>query len=123
MRNDCRARSRLDGLARVPPGLATGSLDFNLESWVRVGDSNNFADLEKLLRDNGASERSFALRAAATDICPTSTIKVQRPLFEEKNPNSPHWLRRQIGGIIKAGKGVRSEWTMEEVKCGTFHPN
>jgi hypothetical protein len=80
--------------------------------------SINFADLEKLLRDNGAMERSFPLRAAATDICPSPTIKVQRPLFEEKNPSTPHWLRRQIGGIIAAGKGVRPEWTMEEVKCG-----
>ena len=49
---------------------------------------------------------------------------MQRPLYEEKGKaegkDVPHWLRRQIGGILPEGKtSARAEWQIEEVKCVT----
>ena len=106
--------------------------------------SVNFAALEKFLKDNKVEQRSFALnvsvdisiyyhnpfcvtinvllKAAATDICKSPTIKIQRPLYEEKGraegKEVPHWLRRQIGGILPDGKTeARAEWILEDVKC------
>eukprot|EP01031_Cornospumella_fuschlensis_P032061 gene32061-38770_t len=28
--------------------------------------------------------------------CAAPTLKIERPLYEEKNASIPHWLRRQI---------------------------
>ena len=86
--------------------------------------SINYAALERFLAEKKVSERSFPLKAAATDLCSTPTIKIQRPLYEEKGAKEgkevPHWLRRQIGGILPEGKTTaRSEWVIEEVKCVT----
>jgi hypothetical protein len=85
--------------------------------------SINYAELQKFLNQNRVTDRSFALRAAATDLCSTPTIKIERPLYEEQGIKDgkevPHWLRRQIGGILPQGKNnARRDWTLEEVQCG-----
>jgi len=92
--------------------------------------SVNYNDLVKHLEQNGAMDRSLAIRGAATSLCPNPTIIVERPLYEEKNKSLPHWLRRQIGSIVPehrikkaeaAGKDVkaRPEWVLETVRCLT----
>ena len=82
----------------------------------------NVRDLKEFIDKNKASDRSFVLQAAATEECAEPTIKVERPLYEENNPNKtiPHWLRRQIGSIIPAHRDhARPDWTVEEVRCMT----
>lgn len=82
----------------------------------------NVRDLTKFLADNGAANRSLVIQAAATDVCAEPTIKVERPLYEEKANSSsiPHWLRRQIGSIVpKTRDHARPEWMLEEVACLT----
>jgi hypothetical protein len=84
----------------------------------------NVRDLEKFIDSKGALGRSHIIQAAATDVCTTPTIKVERPLYEEKaiaeNKTIPHWLRRQIGSIVPANRDhARPEWTLEEVACVT----
>lgn len=85
--------------------------------------SNNFRDLEAFLDSKGALSRSFLLRAAATEVCESPTIVVERPMYEELNTNNqtiPHWLRRQIGSILPAHRSkARRDWTTEEVRCVT----
>jgi hypothetical protein len=69
--------------------------------------------------------RSHVIRAAATSNCKTPTLKVERPLYEEKaqreNKTIPHWLRRQIGSILPANRdrARNKEWIVEEVRCVT----
>lgn len=90
--------------------------------------SVNVADLIKYLQKAEAFDRSVVLRAAATKSCADPTLMVERPLYEEKNAkkaegekkNIPHWLRREIGSVLKPGQTkARPEWTLEEVRCVT----
>lgn len=85
--------------------------------------SNNFRDLEDFMASKGALNRSFLLRAAATEICQSPTIVVERPMYEEQNSKNrtiPHWLRRQIGSILPNTRTkARPNWTTEEVRCVT----
>ena len=93
--------------------------------------SNNYDDLVRHLEEKGAIARSYPIRGAATSVCTSPTIMVERPLYEEKNKSLPHWLRRQIGSIVpehriaKAqaqGKELRArakDWKLESVRCLT----
>lgn len=90
--------------------------------------SVNVADLIKYLQKAEAFDRSTVLRAAATKSCKDPTLMVERPLYEEKNnmkdesekKNIPHWLRREIGSVLKPGQTkARQDWTLEEVRCVT----
>lgn len=83
--------------------------------------SINYNDLVKYLEANGALNRSHVMRAAATSACESPTIKVERPLYEEKNASIPHWLRRQIGAIVPKNrdKPRAFDWAIEEVACVT----
>lgn len=80
----------------------------------------NFRDLSTFLTDSGSIDRSYLIRAAATHHCELPTIKMERPMYEEKNASLPHWLRRQIGSILPEHRDhPRKEWTIEEVRCVT----
>eukprot|EP01039_Chlorochromonas_danica_P007692 gene7692-8499_t len=82
--------------------------------------SINVRDLIKFLAEKNIGHRSLVLRGAATLECAEPTIKVERPLYEEKNASIPHWLRRQIGSVLPAHRDhARREWTIEEVRCLT----
>lgn len=86
--------------------------------------SINIKDLESFIHVNGASNRSLIIRAAATDVCKSPTIDVERPLYEEKaakeNKTVPHWLRRQIGSVMpKHRSRARPDWVVETVDCKT----
>jgi hypothetical protein len=90
--------------------------------------SVNVRDLVQYLKKGEAFDRSTVLRAAATKECENPTLMVERPLYEEKNlkkdegerKNIPHWLRREIGSVLKPGQTkARAEWTLEEVRCVT----
>jgi hypothetical protein len=93
--------------------------------------SVNYNDLVLHLKENGALERSLPLRGAATSVCSSPTIMVERPLYEEKNKSLPHWLRRQIGAIVpdhriakaqSQGKQLwarAKDWALESVRCLT----
>lgn len=91
--------------------------------------SVNVADLIKYLQKAEAYDRSTVLRAAATKSCSDPTLMVERPLYEEKNSQKheseqkkiPHWLRREIGSVLKPGqtKARAADWTLEEVRCVT----
>lgn len=86
--------------------------------------SINVIDLEKFIYDNNGSNRSVIIRAAATDVCQSPTIDVERPLYEEKaakeNKTVPHWLRRQIGSILPKNRNhARRDWVVETVACKT----
>lgn len=78
--------------------------------------SNNFADLTTFLEVNGVSNRSTALKGAATSYCANAFIEVQRPLFEEKDPTLAHWMRREIGSILDDGQKVLPGWAVEKVR-------
>jgi hypothetical protein len=90
--------------------------------------SVNVRDLIKYLQKGEAFDRSVVLRAAATKSCQNPTLQVERPLYEEKNElkeegekkNIPHWLRREIGSVLKPGQTkARPDWTLETVRCVT----
>lgn len=82
--------------------------------------SLNLRDLVSFMANHNVSHRSVVIRAAATSHCKEPTIKIERPLYEEKDPNVPHWLRRQINSILPEHRDhARKEWTIEEVKCMT----
>jgi hypothetical protein len=82
--------------------------------------SINVRDLIKFMANQNAAHRSLIIRAAATSHCENNTIKIERPLYEEKNASIPHWLRRQIGSILPEHRNhPRKEWTIEEVRCIT----
>ena len=105
-------------------GACDGTNDLTIKRFLKFSHwhgmfiepvSINFASLQEFLKTNNVVDRTFALRAAATDICANPTIKIERPLYEEKGKSEgkevPHWLRRQIGGILKEGKAAaRPEW-------------
>lgn len=82
--------------------------------------SNNFADLTNFLAINEVANRSTAIRGAATATCTSPFLEVQRPLTEEKDPNSAHWLRRQIGSILPDGQKTKQGWTTEKVQKHIF---
>lgn len=84
----------------------------------------NVRDLSSFLEEKGGINRSYILKAAATDVCESPTITVERPLYEEKaaleNKTVPHWLRRQIGSILPKHRDLaRPDWTLEHVPCLT----
>ena len=93
--------------------------------------SVNYEDLVKYLDSKRVGHRSYVIRGAATSVCHSPTIMVERPLYEEKNASLPHWLRRQIGAIVpshrvekfeKQGKAVPArsgDWVIETVRCVT----
>lgn len=93
--------------------------------------SVNYNDLVKYLNAQRVGHRSYVIRGAATSVCHSPTIMVERPLYEEKNASLPHWLRRQIGAIVpshrvekfeKQGKAVPArsgDWVIETVRCVT----
>lgn len=77
---------------------------------------NNVVDLVAYLTSHGARNRSVIIQAAATSVCESSFIDVERPLYEEKNKSTPHWLRRQIGSILPEHRtNARAGWTKEKV--------
>jgi hypothetical protein len=78
--------------------------------------SNNFADLTNFLAVSGVANRSTTIRGAAYAECKSPSIEVQRPLGINENLDQPHWLRRQIGGILKEGEKPRAGWTIEKVQ-------
>jgi hypothetical protein len=78
--------------------------------------ANNFADLTKMFETHGVSNRSTAIKGAATAECSSPFIEVQRPLFEEKDPTLAHWMRRQIGGIVPKGSKAPGGWTVDTVR-------
>ena len=74
-------------------GACDGTNDLTIKRYLKFSHwhgmfiepvSINYDALVKFLADNQVTDRSFALRAAATDICKLPTIKLQRPLYEEK---------------------------------------
>ena len=82
----------------------------------------NVADLKKFLSEHGVAHRSYVLQAAVTNQCNTSTIIVKTPdkdFMEDKS--KPHWMRRQIGGIVKLREDGRPRlptgWKAEHVRC------
>ena len=84
--------------------------------------SLNVADLKKFLNDHGVTNRSYVLQAAVTNECNSSTIIVKTPDRDYMtDTKKPHWMRRQIGGIV----GIRPDgkprlptgWKAEHVRC------
>ncbi len=66
----------------------------------------NFNDLNKFIEQNNATERSITFKAAVTDECATPTVPVKVAKYESKDPNLPHWLRREIGSILSKPSDV-----------------
>jgi hypothetical protein len=60
----------------------------------------NYADLIKFLEKNNVKDRSHTIQAAVTNQCNSTNITIKFANTEFKNPNAPHWLRREIGGIV-----------------------
>ncbi|MGG2382891.1 hypothetical protein, partial [Salmonella enterica] len=80
----------------------------------------NVRDIITFMAKHNAAHRSLIIRAAATNDCENPIIKMERPLYEEKNASIPHWLRRQIGSILPEHRNhARKEWIIEEVRCVT----
>ena len=64
--------------------------------------SLNFADLNQFLLDNKVADRSHTIQAAVTNECTSPTIIVKTPIIDKATEDTkvPHWIRRQIGGIV-----------------------
>lgn len=60
--------------------------------------SINVRDLIKFLAEKNIGHRSLVLRGAATLECAEPTIKVERPLYEEKNASIPVGLVMLVSG-------------------------
>lgn len=67
----------------------------------------NFKDLNKFLADNKVESRSITIQAAVTDECKTPTVPMKVAKYEEKDPNLPHWMRREIGSILAKASDVK----------------
>ena len=68
----------------------------------------NYKDLNKFLLKNKVADRSHTIQAAVTNDCVSPTILVKTPKVKGKeNKKTPHWLRRQIGGIVDINPKVR----------------
>jgi hypothetical protein len=81
--------------------------------------SYNYKDLLQYLDLNHASERSYTINAAITDVCDTQNVSFKVSRTEEKNPEAAHWLRRQIGSIVKENEKLSDTWKIETVRCST----
>ena len=70
--------------------------------------SLNFEDLNQYLLDNKVSERSHTIKAAVTNECKSPTIIVKTPDVDKttEDTSQPHWMRRQIGGIVEINPDV-----------------
>jgi hypothetical protein len=64
----------------------------------------NFNDLKNFMISKNVLDRTHLIHAAATSRCNSTTIKMKRPTFEEKNKTLPHWMRREIGAIVPFDK-------------------
>lgn len=78
--------------------------------------ANNHADLTKLFETHNVTNRSTAIKGAATAECSSPFLEVTRPLFEEKDPTLAHWMRRQIGGVVQKGTKAQGGWTIDTVR-------
>ena len=68
----------------------------------------NYNDLNQFLVDNKVTDRSHTVQAAVTNECASPTILVKTPKVKAKEDTKvPHWLRRQIGGIVDINPDVR----------------
>lgn len=71
----------------------------------------NIRDLIRYMSINNATHRSYIIQAAATAKCKSSTLLMERPLYEEKNDSSiPHWLRRQIGSLLPSSTNPKGQY-------------
>lgn len=70
--------------------------------------SLNFEDLNQYLLDNKVSGRSHTIKAAVTNECKSATIIVKTPDVDKttEDISQPHWMRRQIGGIVDINPDV-----------------
>ena len=80
----------------------------------------NYLELTKFLESNMVTDRSFTLNTAVTDICETANVTFKVSAVEDNDPDAPHWVRRQIGSIVKPGQVFKADrWKLEQVKCST----
>lgn len=107
----------------VSIGACDGTNDDSIEKYVANSHwngvfvepmSDNFADLTTFLATNGVSNRSMAIKGAATAECKEPFLEMKKPMFGE---DEPHWKRRQIGSILREGEKKPDNWTTEKVTC------
>jgi hypothetical protein len=68
----------------------------------------NYNDLNQYLIKNKVKNRSHTIQAAVTNECASPTILVKTPKVKAvEDTKVPHWLRRQIGGIVDIDPDVR----------------
>lgn len=104
--------------------------------------SINVRDLITFMAKKNAAHRSLIIRAAATSECQSDTIKMERPLYEEKNASIPvslpnhrlfssYFMSSSIGSGVrlvpyflrieimqeKNGSSKRFDASMEEIYC------
>lgn len=80
----------------------------------------NYKDLSNFMETHKVSHRAHLIHAAATSKCNSTTIKMKRPTFEEKNSSLPHWMRRQIGAVVpftKLNNKMTGGWVAEFTRC------
>lgn len=80
----------------------------------------NFNDLKNFMESRNVLHRTHLIHAAATSVCNSTTIKMKRPTFEEKNKSLPHWMRREIGAVVpydKLDRPAMGGWIFEFVRC------
>lgn len=80
----------------------------------------NYNDLTNFMKKSNVLDRTHLIHAAATNVCNSTTIKMKRPTFEEKNKSLPHWMRREIGAVVpfdKLDRPASGGWIFEYVRC------
>jgi hypothetical protein len=92
----------------------------------------NFNDLIKFLHKHHLDNRTTAVQAAVAGKCAsvwpngTANVAFRTSVLEDYRPDSPHWLRRQIGKILSSDEinEFQSQldsrkWKIEKVPCST----
>jgi hypothetical protein len=94
--------------------------------------TRNYRDLINFVASNKLSNRTSLLQAAVTNRCERPQISFKASVREDYKPESPHWLRRQIGHIFmpeveaeKLNKSIAhidpTKWEIELVPCAVPH--
>jgi len=74
----------------------------NLKSWEVVlvePVPTNFEALKMFVNSISMTNRTSTINGAVLANCEKSTISINIPIIEERYPNLPHWLRRQLASI------------------------
>jgi hypothetical protein len=118
----------------ISVGSCDGSSDKLLKMYYRnqhwkgiliEGNLENVKIMESRLRNESAVDRSLVLPVAMMGTCQNETVEFASPKIEAFNPNAKHWMRRQVGRVVRVSRNRHKDitkdrkWKIDRVKCMT----